>query len=179
MNILKFFIQLILFLLLPGVIFTLIASKTPILGGIQSFVVLTGSMEPTLPVGSLTYIKPSGEYQKGDIIAFKNVADQSVTHRIVERFKDFDGYSFRTRGDANNTEDREIVKNSDVLGKSLFMIPFIGYLINFLKTPFGFSALIVFPTTVFIVFELWNFRKEFEKHMEKKILEKMQARTQI
>ena len=143
-------------LILPVVVFTLVSSKTNIIYGIKSFVILTGSMEPNLPTGSVIYTKPVQNYSKGDIIAFKQ-ADRTVTHRIV----DVKGTNtFVTKGDANNAADNDPVSLDRIIGKQLFSIPYLGFFI-------------VVPIVIFITFEIWNLKKEIEKQVEKKLLSKM------
>ena len=164
-----------IFVFLPAVVFTLVTSKTNAILGIQSFVVLSGSMQPTITVGGIVYTQMQASYQKGDIVAFKS-GDVNVTHRIVD--VENDG-SFVTRGDANNASDSKTVAVNDILGKELVFLSYIGRLIIFLKTPQGFFPLIIFPTTVFIVLELWNLKKEIEKqvekHIEAKVMRKMET----
>ena len=156
-------------LILPVVVFTLVSSKTNIIYGIKSFVILTGSMEPNLPTGSVIYTKPVQNYSKGDIIAFKQ-ADRTVTHRIV----DVKGTNtFVTKGDANNAADNDPVSLDRIIGKQLFSIPYLGFFIVFLNTPQGFTLFIVVPIVIFITFEIWNLKKEIEKQIEKKLLSKM------
>src|SRR3989344_49666 len=177
MKIFKKIIQIILtlaiFVLLPAVVFTLITSKTNAILGIQSFVVLSGSMQPAIPVGGIVYTQKQASYQKGDIVAFKS-GDVNVTHRIVD--VENDG-SFVTRGDANNASDSKTVAVNDILGKELVFLPYVGNMIIFLKTPIGFFGSVVFPITVFIVLELWNLKKEIEKEIERKLQKKMQIAT--
>lgn len=175
MKVFKFFTQLLLYFLLPVMIFTVIASRVPIVGNIQSFIVLTGSMEPTLPVGSLIYTQKAKTYKIGDVIAFKNSSDVTVTHRIVDIVNKNGSISYKTKGDANNTDDSALVPYDKVLGRNFLMILYIGYFIDFLRTPLGFVSLIIFPTTVFVVFEIWNFKTELEKHIEKKVLDRLRS----
>lgn len=156
-------------------VFTVIASRIPVVGSIQSFIVLTGSMEPTLPVGSLIYTQKANTYKVGDVIAFKNASDVTVTHRVVDIIGKGDSLSYKTKGDANNRDDAALIPAGKVLGRTFFMIPFIGYFINFLRTPFGFASLVIFPTTVFVVFEIWNFKTELEKHIEKKVMDRLRS----
>ena len=156
-------------LILPVVVFTLVSSKTNIIYGIKSFVILTGSMEPNLPTGSVIYAKPVQNYSKGDIIAFKQ-ADRTVTHRIVDVK---DTKTFVTKGDANTIADNDPVSSDKIIGKQVFFLPYVGRLIIFLKTPQGFFPLIIFPITVFIVLEFWNLKKEIEKQVEKKLLSRI------
>ena len=54
--------------------------------GLQPFMVLSGSMEPTYHVGSLIYVKPVDykELKVGDPITYMISQDTVVTHRIIE-----------------------------------------------------------------------------------------------
>src|SRR3989344_3978390 len=160
------------FVLLPAVVFTLVTSKTNALAGIQSFVVLTGSMQPTIPQGSIIYTQKQSWYPEGSIISFKN-GDTTITHRVIKVINKNNVLEYQTKGDANNTKDSKAIGGKDILGKQVFSIPYLGRLIIFLKTPQGFFPLIIFPITVFIVLEFWNLKKEIEKQVEKKLLSKM------
>lgn len=177
MKILKKIINITLivsiFLLLPIVVFTLITSRTNLISDIQSFVVLTGSMQPKIPVGSVIYAQKQNSYNNGDVIAFGS-GNNTVTHRIVNVKNDG---SYITRGDANNTNDANPVFTKDILGKQIFSLPYLGKLIIFLKTPLGFFGSIVFPITVFIVLELWNIKKEIEKEAEKRVRKDLGLQT--
>lgn len=166
----KITLQLVLFLILPVVIFTLITSRTDLIPGIKSFVVLSGSMEPVLPVGSIVYTKEQSTYIKGDIISFSNGTGQTVTHRIAEVTES----GFVTKGDANNAVDNTPVTSDQIVGSSLFTIPYVGNIMNFVRTPVGFIAFIVVPSVLFILSELWTIKKELEKEIEKKLLKKIQ-----
>lgn len=166
---------IIVLLLLPFVVFTLLTSKTNIIKNIKSFTVLTGSMQPTIPQGSIIYVQKNSTYDRGDIIAFENKAKQTVTHRVVEKIQKKDGVFYKTKGDANNTADQELVAEKEIVGKNIFSIPYVGKITIFLKTPQGFISLIIFPILVFIGFELWNIKKEIEKNIEKKLTEKIKA----
>lgn len=157
--------------ILPIVVLTLISSKTSALYGIQSFVVLTGSMEPNLSTGSVIYTRPNQNYSKGDIIAFKN-GDRTITHRIAS-VKGINTYV--TKGDANNAADSEAVTKDKIIGKELFAIPYIGYFIRFLSTLQSFLLFIAAPIILFIGFELWNIKKEMERHIEAKLMKKMKV----
>ncbi|MBI2034687.1 MAG: signal peptidase I, partial [Candidatus Levybacteria bacterium] len=168
LNIISTALQTFLFILLPFFVFTLITSKTPITG-IQSFVVLSGSMSPKFPTGSIVYAKSVSTYSKYDVITFKNKSGQIVTHRITKILKDNSKFVYQTKGDANNVMDKAFVPQEDVLGKIVFFVPHIGYIAGFFKTPLGMSAFIIFPATMFIVFELWQIKKEIEKQTEKRV----------
>ncbi len=165
-------LQVVLFLLLPIIIFTLITSKSSIINSIQSFVVQSGSMEPALPVGSIIYVQPQVAYAAGDIVAFKNEADQTITHRIAD-IQFSDGTAYITKGDANKKTDAGLVPIDKVVGKAYFHIPYVGYLINYLKTPKGFGLFVILPTVLFILSEIWNIKKEIDRHIAQKIEQKI------
>jgi len=162
-------LKIIVFVLLPIVVFTLVTSKTSLLGGFRSFVVLTGSMQPTISAGSLLYTQSQPSYQKGDIIAFQK-ENVVVTHRIVEATSS----GFITKGDANNAPDTEPVQQASILGKSVLAIPYVGQFILFLKTLPGFLIFIILPALIFIALEFKTIKKELEKDIEKKILKKLE-----
>ena len=109
---------------------------------------------------------------KHDIIAFKNEAGQTITHRIAD-IQFAEGTEYITKGDANNTQDTAPVPSDKVVGKAYFHIPYVGYFINYLKTPKGFGLLVILPTALFILSEIWGIKKEIDKHIERKIAERL------
>lgn len=110
--------------------------------GIQTYVVLSGSMEPTYPTGSLLYVKhiDTNELKVGDPITFMVDEDTVATHRIIEILPDEEDSSilrFRTQGDANNSPDGTAVHYKNVIGKPILCIPYMGYVANFVQNPPG------------------------------------------
>ena len=158
---------ILLFITLPVVLFTLISSRIPIYG-ISSFVVLSGSMEPAVPVGSVIYTLKLPQYETRDVVAFKQ-GKNTITHRIVEVTKD----GYRTKGDANEDPDTALVSLKDVVGNQVFMLWNLGKLIIALKTIPGFLVLLVLPALILIGSEFWNIKKEFEKEVKKKFLQEI------
>lgn len=169
--------QLILFAVLPLVVFTFLVSKTSILG-VQSFIVLTGSMHPTIPPGAMVYVHEQDTFNPGDIVSFTNEANQTVTHRIARIEKNGEAVWYITKGDVNTVTDRSPVTNENVIGKVSFHIPYVGYVVNFIKTPLGFLGLIILPIIVFIGLEIWSIKTELEKQIEKRLLERLQTQIQ-
>ena len=125
-------VVVILALLLAGVRLT----------GMYVFSVLSGSMEPNYPVGSLIYVQKVDPFdlQEGDVITFMLDEDTVATHRIVGIVPDEEDASvirFRTKGDANEAEDGGLVHCANVVGKPVFTIPQLGYLAAFIHEPPG------------------------------------------
>lgn len=174
----KLSLQTLLFIALPLIVFTLLTARTEIIQGLRSFVVITGSMEPKIPVGSIIHTQSQLGYKVGDVIAFKNDRDMIITHRIVGI--DFnEGTVYKTKGDANNSVDSTPVPKEKVVGKLYLLVPQVGLLMGFIKTPLGFGLLIGIPVVLFIIVELWGIKKELEKEIEKKMLAKFQAQQNL
>jgi signal peptidase len=165
------FLTVVIIFVLPIVVITLISSKSDILGGIRSFAVLTGSMEPKLPVGSIVYTQKRTWYPIGSVITFTHDG-VTVTHRIVDIINKDNVLFYTTRGDANNTNDSHMIQQSEVLGKEIISLPYVGRIIAFIKSPIGFLSLIILPIIIFIGLEFWNLKKEFVKEVEKRMEEK-------
>lgn len=97
----------------------------PRLFGYQIYEVVSGSMEPEIPVGSVLYVKSvePAKIEENDVIAYKD-ADDVVAHRVV--YNRSTTGEFVTKGDANNTEDREPIPYDAVIGKVDLHLPFFG-----------------------------------------------------
>lgn len=110
--------------------------------GFQVFAVLSGSMEPALPVGSLVYVKavdPSS-LKPGETITYMVNDTAVVTHRLVEVIEDPEEPGtlwFRTKGDANESEDMALVHSRNVIGRATFSIPYLGYVTTYIQRPPG------------------------------------------
>lgn len=109
--------------------------------GYQIYGVLTGSMEPEYPVGSVVYVKavPMEEIQVGDCITFSMGADSELvnTHRVVE--KDEEKQEFITKGDANSANDANPVGYQRVVGKAMYCLPGFGELSTFIHSQKGLA----------------------------------------
>ena len=120
------------------------------LSGFRTFTVMSGSMEPEFPVGSLIYVKPVdySSLNVGDVISYvANDEKTVVTHRIVEieiDEEDSTVWRFRTKGDTNTSADAGLVHYKNVLGTPSIVVPFIGYVAHNIQQPPGiYIALVV------------------------------------
>ena len=110
--------------------------------GLQVFTVLSGSMEPTYHTGSLIYVKKVDPYaiEAGQVITFLLDEDTIATHRVVAVVPDEEDASvirFRTKGDANESEDGGLVHYKNVIGTPVFTIPYLGYVASYIQHPPG------------------------------------------
>ena len=127
--------------------------------GLKPYTVISGSMEPEYPVGSLIYVKKAkpAELKVNDPITYVMDSGTVVTHRIIEILPDEDDPTvirYRTKGDANEDADGTPVHMNNVLGKPVFKIPLIGYVAYFVQNPPGsiiaVSALVLIILLAFL-----------------------------
>lgn len=123
------------------VLFTLLLVGVRLVG-FQVYTVLSGSMEPTFPTGSLLYVKEVDPFtlEEGDVITFMVNETTVATHRIVGIVPDEtdpDVIRFRTKGDNNDAEDATLVHYKNVIGEPKLCIPELGYVANYIQNPPG------------------------------------------
>ncbi len=110
--------------------------------GFQVYTVLSGSMEPTYHTGALLYVKDVDytELEAGDVITFILNEETVATHRIMGVVPDEEDPTvlrFRTKGDANESEDGRLVHYKNIIGSPVFSIPYLGYVANMIQNPPG------------------------------------------
>lgn len=104
--------------------------------GIVPYVVLSGSMEPSIETGSVCFINKHAKFEdikEKDVIAFKMKDGTLVTHRAIE----INDSGIVTKGDNNKDADNNIVTKGNFVGKNLFWIPKVGYVIKAFQTTTG------------------------------------------
>ncbi|MEG0365259.1 MAG: signal peptidase I [Coprobacillus sp.] len=108
----------------------------PLLLGYTSYAIETNSMSPTISSGSVIYVRKidSQELKLNDIITFEK-SNEIVTHRIVGI--DHINNQLTTKGDAIKYNDEDKTSLFNVKGKVEFSIPFVGYVLIFLKSTEG------------------------------------------
>lgn len=97
----------------------------PRIAGFEIYEVVSGSMEPEIPVGSVLYVKhvEPETVAENEIIAFQDV-DDVVAHRVVYNRPALG--EFVTKGDANNVEDRDPIPYEAVVGRVEAHLPVFG-----------------------------------------------------
>ena len=106
--------------------------------GLEPYVILSGSMEPVYPVGSLVYVQrvDADRIAVGDPIAFVMNEDLVVAiHRVIG--VDAAAQQFETKGDANDAPDAAPVHFNNLIGKPVLCIPKLGYVSDYLTNPPG------------------------------------------
>lgn len=115
-------------LLLTALVVICLPLTVPRLFGYHIYTVVSGSMEPAIPTGSLVYIREElpEEMAAGDVIAYYGARDSTsiITHRVVENRVVMG--EFITKGDANLTEDMNPVPYDNLIGRVVRSVPGAG-----------------------------------------------------
>lgn len=125
----------------------------------RTYIVQSGSMEPSIMTGDLIVLQKQPEYRQNQVITFKNERGRTVTHRIVS-VDPGENAIFRTKGDANQDQDLEEVREEQIIGSVLQVVPKFGYVVKFLKSPWGFILFILAPGIIILYDEM---RSLFER----------------
>ena len=132
----------------------------PKLFGVKTYYVISGSMEPTIPTGSIIYVvdKDFSKVKKGDILTYRS-GSAIVTHRAYRIFTDTDGKitSIQTKGDANSTPDgggeeatSGNLTKTNLIGQTVLWIPLLGYVSWFVQTGPGIFAVVALGAVILI-----------------------------
>lgn len=150
-----FFYLVIAILSLYIIVEIFLPKQTVKIFGFKPYYVLTQSMEPVLEVNDLIIVKNFNpeELEERDIITFYadidyNGEKEIVTHYIYSIAENTSGeYIIRTNRyydeDQDPNPDPWVLTDEDVLGQYSFHIPYLGYIAQFLQSPFGIAALVV------------------------------------
>lgn len=139
------FRKIIVYLFCVGIViasFLFASSKTPnkSLFGYRYYTVITPSMTPAYNVGDMVFVKieKADGINVGDVITFNpsSGSDAYLTHRVTQKLTDYQGTGitcFRTKGDANDSEDSFLVDENRVIGKVKLRVPKLGYVVRFIQ----------------------------------------------
>ena len=146
----------------------LVGTVIPRLTGAMPYTVLTGSMEPTYPPGTLLIVRPvsEGQIQVGTVITYQLRSGQPevVTHRVIGAGISPDGEkTFITQGDANGAPDVEPVRAVQIRGEVWYAVPYAGWIAQ-LVTGENRILLLQAISAVLFVYALWMFISGFIDH---------------
>lgn len=145
--------------------FTTLATKddgsVSSLAGFTPLTVQSESMAPTFDQDDLIIIKqcdPS-TLEVGDIVTFHAIIDNQYalnTHRIIS-INEVNGLnSYTTKGDNNELADQHVIADGDIVGKYVGKIPYMGKVIGFLSSTWGFLVVIVLPMLLFFIYQVYH-----------------------
>lgn len=135
--------NIVIAIIVIGALAILVVLGIPLVMGKQMYAVLTASMEPTYPEGSIVVVEEfqPEQVQVNDVItyAMENF-DVVITHRVMEI--DSEQQYFYTKGDNNAAADFAPVHFSQMIGKVEYGIPVLGAFIANIRTPGGILLIV-------------------------------------
>lgn len=118
--------------------------------------------------GAMTVVVPQKTYTVGDVIMFESrQAKVPTTHRIAEVIEENGRTQFVTKGDANEEADNGLVTTGQVMGKVIFDVPRVGFVLDFARQPMGFLMLIVLPALLIVLGEVDKIWREIKARRRK------------
>ncbi len=144
-------VLIVVVLVLPAIIYAV----PFIVDGYYSSVIMSGSMEPAVPIGSIVVVKRVNpdDVKVSNIIVFQR-SDSKTLHRVIDKIVENDSYYFKTKGDANEDPDPWTVQPEQIQGSLFLTIPYYGYLLYYAGTPIGFVLMVIIPATLLIANEI-------------------------
>jgi len=141
--------------------------KVPSVGDIFPLIVLTDSMFPEIESGDLIICRTAEpeEIEVGDVIAFfdpAGIGSSVVTHRVTEVMEQDGSLAWKTKGDANNAEDRLPVPAEKLVGVYSRNIPGLGNVVMFVQSTAGLIVCVVCPILLLVGWDILR-RRKYEK----------------
>ncbi|MEH7299936.1 signal peptidase I [Neobacillus drentensis] len=124
--------------------------------GYHPFTILSNSMQPSFSAGDVVFINENREPQVNQVISYKHPNGLVITHRIIEKVKRGGKTFYKTKGDNNNIDDKIWIPKSSVIGVEEFVIPYAGYVANFIAGPIGFFIFVLVPILILVITELFK-----------------------
>lgn len=124
--------------------------------GIRTYITMSGSMEPSIKTGSICIVDTQVTYDEikaGDVIVFSTLGDRLVTHRVISITED----GIETKGDNNNVSDGISTTNQNFVGKTLFSIPYVGYVISYCQNLYVMIGIISLILILLVFLIIDNF----------------------
>lgn len=157
MKVIKYVVMVILVMIYASQLYLGVMStqvrELPKIMGYGEVIFLSGSMQPTIEVGSLGIVHEEKEYKEGDIVTYIK-ENTLITHRIKEIKSEEE---IIVQGDANNIADEPIDKEM-IEGRIIISIPYMGRVIQIMKTPYGIAGV----AGIGVIIALWPERDDEE-----------------
>ncbi|MDR2687031.1 MAG: signal peptidase I [Oscillospiraceae bacterium] len=158
-------------------------NDVPTVFGVAPLIVTSGSMEPTILEDDLIFVRraDTAALKKGDVIAFQPIGKTVVvTHRITQVFEENGAPAYRTKGDANNTEDVDPVLAAQVVGQYFGRVEGLGKAAMFLQKPVGIVVFVAIPLLLFVAYDmlrraLYNKKHKNDRSADQEELERLRA----
>lgn len=137
------------------------AIAVPAVAGATPLTVMTSSMEPSLPPGTLVVVRPTApeDIEVGDVVTYQLRSGEPtlITHRVTQQQRTADGeYIFVTQGDANPDPDPGPILAVQIRGTLWYALPWVGWVSTLIT---GEMRAVIVPVIVVLLlgYALWMF----------------------
>jgi len=128
--------------------------------GYNLYMVRSESMTPAILMGDMIITGPpdsqiNGEVKPGTVVTYER-SKELITHRVLS----IEGDNLVTKGDATEDPDPWPVTKSDIRGIYLFKIPYVGFMLNFIRSKLGWFVSIIIPGALLVLWITKDILKE-------------------
>lgn len=160
-------LDVMLCLLFAGLVLIICVQKNsgkalPTIFGWGQATVVSGSMEPTIRVGSMILVQEYADYAPGDIVVYLGDDGKLIVHRLMS----VEGDVAITKGDANVSED-EPIRTSQILGTVKAVIPVLGQTFLLLGDPWVVSIILAASILLWFLPQVFK-RKRIKQQKSRK-----------
>lgn len=168
-------------LILGSTMFALNKDSNKSYFGYRFYTVLTNSMVPqkdSLPggfyAGDIIVVKmiDGKEAKVNDVVTFSvGESDQFLTHRVVKKLPELNGEEgdfIVTRGDANDSDDPPFTSKR-IVGKTLYVIPNVGKILEFVRNNFVVCTVFILSLFGFVLIIRFYFTDTQTNNARKKV----------
>ena len=136
----------------------LVIALPQLAGASESHVVLSDSMRPTFESGDVILIEDVDPetVEEGDVITYADGSGELTTHRVVDVVEEDGQLYFRTKGDANEDHDSDLVSAGAVEGRHAYTLPYLGHVVLFASSRLGIVLLLIVPGAALAASEAWT-----------------------
>ena len=130
-------------------------------GHLRALTVLSGSMQPKMPIGSIILDQPvaASQIRVGNIITYENPTGSLTSHRVIKVLAENGRLVAETKGDANNSPDPWRVDLAGKVWRVSAVVPLAGYLLASIRDLSTFRVLsIALPALLAIIWllQIWG-----------------------
>lgn len=139
-------------------------NETPAFLGYKMYVIISGSMQPELEVGDIVVVKKinPNDLKKDDVISFRK-GQTIITHRIAEVKNAEEKLQFLTKGDNNNTNDKDLVSDKEIEGIVVNKIQKLGKIVLKLRD----KTLIIVIILIYYIFLMYDQSVQKRKNLRR------------
>ena len=120
--------------------------------GVEPLIIRGRSMSPSIPLGAVVFVREVAPeaIRAGDVVTIRAGNGMVFTHRVLEVIDPQDDLRFRTKGDANDSEDQNLTPSDGLVGRVESHVPVVGFLTMLASRPSGMASILAFGAFLFL-----------------------------